>query len=83
VLASFGYTLFLGTFAAYLLNTYALARVPASTVAVYIFLQPLVAGVAGVVVQGERITPALAVAAAVLLWGIVLVSRPARRAGRG
>jgi drug/metabolite transporter (DMT)-like permease len=79
VLASFAYTLVFGTFLAYLLNAFALARVPASTVAVFIFLQPLVAGTAGVLVLDERITLPVVVAGALLLAGITLVAfaRPA------
>jgi drug/metabolite transporter (DMT)-like permease len=76
VLLSFGYTLLFATLGAYALNTYALARVPASTVAVFIFLQPLVAGLAGAVALGEPIPPPLVAAGAALLAGIVLVSRP-------
>jgi drug/metabolite transporter (DMT)-like permease len=74
-LLSFGYTLVFGTFVAYLLNAFALARVPASTVAVFIFLQPLVAGAAGVLVLGERLTLPVVVAGALLLVGIGLVAR--------
>lgn len=70
---SFAYTLVFATFLAYLLNTLALARVPSSTVAVFIFLQPLVAGAAGVFVLGERITLPVVLAAAALLSGIALV----------
>jgi len=75
VLGSLAYTLAFGTFLAYVGNAYALARVPASTVAVFIFLQPLVAGVAGVVALDERITPSVVLAGIVLLAGIGLVSR--------
>ncbi|HEX6885046.1 MAG TPA: DMT family transporter [Planctomycetota bacterium] len=73
-LASFGYTLLFATFGAYLLNAYALARVAASTVAVFIFLQPLVAGAAGVLVLGERLTLPVVVAGVLLLAGITLVA---------
>jgi drug/metabolite transporter (DMT)-like permease len=73
-LFSFGYTLVFGTFLAYLLNAFALARVPASTVAVFIFLQPLVAGAAGVLVLDERITLSVVAAGVLLLAGIVLVA---------
>jgi len=74
VLGSFAYTLVFATFFAYLLNAFALARVPASTVAVFIFLQPLVAGAAGVFVLGERITLSVACAGVLLLAGIALVA---------
>jgi drug/metabolite transporter (DMT)-like permease len=74
VCLSFAYTLVFGTFLAYLLNAFALARVPASTVAVFIFLQPLVAGAAGVLALDERITLPVVLAGALLLAGIVLVA---------
>jgi drug/metabolite transporter (DMT)-like permease len=82
-LAGLAYTLFFGTFLAYLLNAVALARVPASTVAIFIFLQPLVAGAAGVLVLDERISPAELGAAAALLAGITLVAweGPGKRGG--
>jgi len=70
---SFAYTLVFATFLAYLLNMLALARVPSSTVAVFIFLQPLVAGTAGVLVLGERLTLSVLLAAGALLAGITLV----------
>lgn len=73
-LGSFAYTLVFGTFLAYLWNAYALARVPASTVAVFIFLQPLVAGVAGVWALDERITLPVCIAGVSLLAGIGLVA---------
>lgn len=40
---AFGYILFLATVATYLLNNWALTRVASSTVAVYVYLQPVVA----------------------------------------
>lgn len=73
-LGAFAYMLLFATFASYLLNAFALARVSSSTVAVFIFLQPLVAGAAGVTLLGERVTPAVAVAALVLLAGMTLVA---------
>jgi drug/metabolite transporter (DMT)-like permease len=73
-LLSFAYTLVFATFAAYLLNAFALARVPASTVAIFIFLQPLVAGAAGVLVLGERLTLSVLCAGVLLLAGIGLVA---------
>jgi drug/metabolite transporter (DMT)-like permease len=82
---SFAYTLVFATFFAYLLNMLALARVPSSTVAVFIFLQPLVAGAAGVFVLGERITLPVVAAGAALLLGIALVvfDRPAESGASG
>jgi O-acetylserine/cysteine efflux transporter len=64
----------------YLLNAWALARVPASVVAIYIFLQPLIAVLLANRVLGER--PGWSTAAAALLIGagIALVVWDARRA---
>jgi drug/metabolite transporter (DMT)-like permease len=81
-LAAFGYMLVFATFASYVLNAFALARVSSSTVAVFIFLQPLVAGAAGVWLLGERITAPVAVSALVLLAGMALVAL-GPRAGDG
>jgi len=67
--------LLFSTVLAYLLNTYALARVSASTTAVFIYLQPLVSVGAAVLVLGERPGPSAAVAAALLFAGIWLVVR--------
>lgn len=62
---------------AYLLNMYALQHVRASTIAVYVFLQPLIAGVAGVWVRGESFGWSMAGAAACMLAGVwVVVRRP-------
>ena len=82
---SFAYTLVFATFLAYLLNMLALARVSSSTVAVFIFLQPLVAGAAGVFVLGERITLPVVAAGVALLLGISLVvfDRPAAAGASG
>jgi drug/metabolite transporter (DMT)-like permease len=74
-LLGFGYTLIFPTVIAYMLNAFALARVRASTTAVYIYLQPLVASVAGVLVLGEVLSPVWFVSAALLGAGIWLVAR--------
>lgn len=63
----------LPTFAAYLLNLYALRYVPASTTAVYVFAQPLIAAVAGTVFLGESVGWDLALAGACIFVGIALV----------
>ncbi len=63
------------TVLAYLLNTYALSRVPASVTAIYIYLQPLIAGVAGVALLDEPFEPVMLAAAALMFVGIALVTR--------
>jgi drug/metabolite transporter (DMT)-like permease len=69
------------TVLAYLLNTYALARVPASVTAIYIYLQPLIAAAGGMLFVGEHLPPAAILAALLLFTGIALVTwRPLGRA---
>lgn len=65
------------TVLAYLLNVFALARVRASTTAIYIYAQPFIAALASWMVFRERPTPAMLVAAPALFAGIWLVSRGA------
>jgi drug/metabolite transporter (DMT)-like permease len=72
---SLAYILVVPTVIAYVLNMFALARVRASTVAVYVYSQPIIAGMASWVVFGERPTHAMLVAAAALFLGIWLVGR--------
>lgn len=75
-LAGLGYTLLFPTLIAYFLNTFALARVSASKTAIYIYLQPLIAGAAGIAFLGERATAWILVAGTLLFAGIGLVSFP-------
>ncbi len=56
----------------YLLNSWALARVPASIVAVYILVQPIVAGTTGRIFLGEQFAPGVAVAAALIVSGVAM-----------
>ncbi|QDU67629.1 DMT family transporter [Engelhardtia mirabilis] len=63
------------TVVGYLLNTFALSRVPASVTAIYIYVQPLIAGTAGIVLLGEHFRPLMIVAAALMFTGIALVTR--------
>lgn len=84
--ASLGFVLVFPTFFSYLLNTYALSKVSASTTAVFIFLQPIIAATSGVLVLGERLLPITLVSAATILAGVWLVARrraPGRIASRG
>ncbi len=69
-----GFVLAFPTLLAYALNTYALARLPASVTAVYIYLQPLIAGLAGALLLGEVPRPVLPFAAVLLFAGIALVT---------
>jgi len=69
------YILAIPTVLAYLLNMFALARVRASTVAVYVYSQPIISGLASWVVFGERPTMAMGLATPAIFLGIWLVSR--------
>lgn len=72
------YVLAFPTVLAYLLNMFALARVRATTTAVYIYLQPLVAGIGAWFAFGERLTADMGIAAVCLFVGIWLVARRRR-----
>ena len=72
---SLGYVLLFPTLVAYLLNTFALSLVSASTTATYILLQPLIAVTGGVLVLGEAFLPGTWMAAAPILAGVWLVVR--------
>ena len=63
------------TVLAYLFNMFALARVRASTAAVYVYAQPLVAVFASGLVFGERMSGTMLLAAAGLFVGVWLVTR--------
>ncbi len=73
---SLAYVLVFPTVLAYLLNTYALSKVPASTTAVFIFLQILIVVASSVLALGETLPPATLLAAATTLAGMWLVIRP-------
>jgi drug/metabolite transporter (DMT)-like permease len=72
---SLAYVLVFPTILAYLLNAYALARVSASTTAIFIFLQPALAAVAGHLGLGEALDAMFALAAALILGGLWVVLR--------
>jgi drug/metabolite transporter (DMT)-like permease len=68
------------TVIAYILNVFALSRLDASTTAIYVYAQPLIAALASWVAFKETPTPAMLVAAPALFAGIWLVSRRPREA---
>jgi len=70
---SLGYILVFATVVSYLLNTFALKRVRASTTAFFIFMQPVITGVAGIVLLDELLTPRIVVAAVLLFLGTWMV----------
>jgi drug/metabolite transporter (DMT)-like permease len=84
---SLAYIVAFPTILAYLLNVFALARLGASTTAVYVYFQPVVTGIASWIAFGERPSGAMLLAAAGLFTGVWLVaasadpSPAARRSG--
>lgn len=69
------YIVAVATVFTYLVNAWALGRAPSSTVAIYIYLQPIGAAVLAVLILGESLTSRVAVAAALVFAGIYLVVR--------
>lgn len=70
-----GYIVLFPTVLAYLFNMFALGRVSASTTAIYIYVQPIVAAVASGLAFGETLSPRMVVAAGALFVGVWLVAR--------
>lgn len=68
----------------YLLNAWALARVPPSTVAVFIYLQPLIGFALAAIYLGESIDAAFIAAAVLIFAGLYFVTkRPVERVNTG
>jgi len=65
------------TAAPYLLNAWALARVNPSTVAVFVYLQPLIGFVLAVIFLGENIDFRFIIAALLVFGGVFLTTRKA------
>ncbi|MCK9995922.1 MAG: DMT family transporter [Candidatus Krumholzibacteria bacterium] len=66
------YVIIGATVVTYFLNLWAVKRVQATRVALYIFLQPVIAAVLGVVFRGENITPRFLVATALIFTALLL-----------
>jgi drug/metabolite transporter (DMT)-like permease len=75
---SLAFILVFPTALAYLLNTFALSRLRASTTAVYVYMQPVIIGFLGWWILDEQPTTVLFVSAAVVFVGIWLVARAPR-----
>jgi drug/metabolite transporter (DMT)-like permease len=58
----------------YLLNAWALARVNPSTVAAYVYLQPLIGFLLAVIFLGENIDMTFIIASAMVFVGVFLVT---------
>ncbi len=74
------YIIVLPTAGAYYLNGWALARLPPSTVAVYVYLQPLIAFVVAPMVLGESLSFHEVFASLLIFAGVLVVTR--RRAAK-
>ncbi len=77
---------FLGVFCsglAYVFWYDALQVVPASQVGAFLYLEPLVTAVVAAALLEEEITPVSLLGGAIILLGVWLVNRPARRVGSG
>ena len=71
-LAAIAYAVVGGTVLPYLLNNWALVRAKSSLVGTYVLLQPLFAGSLGRVVLHEQLAPNTAIAAVLIVTGVVL-----------
>jgi drug/metabolite transporter (DMT)-like permease len=72
--ASLAFILFGATLATYLLNAYALRRVESSVVAVYVYVQPIIASVASWLVLDVTPTLRTLVAGSIIVVGVALSS---------
>ncbi|MCU1265111.1 MAG: hypothetical protein JWM21_1429 [Acidobacteria bacterium] len=72
------YTILVPTVAAYYLNAWALARVAPSTVATYIYLQPLIAFSLAPLVLGEHWHARTLIACVLIFAGVAIVTRRGR-----
>lgn len=63
---------------AYLFYYQGIRAVGATRASVFLNIEPVAAMILGVIVLGERITPPLAIGAALVMGGLILVNRPRR-----
>ena len=69
------YIIVFPTAGAYYLSGWALARVPPSTVAVYVYLQPLFAFAVAPIILGESLSPQTVIASLLIFAGVLVVTR--------
>jgi drug/metabolite transporter (DMT)-like permease len=74
------YIVVVPTVGAYYLNSWAVIRVPPSVVAIYIYLQPLLAFGIAPVVLGEHLNARIVVAGLLILAGVTVVTLRGRKA---
>jgi len=72
------YIILLPTVGAYYLNAWALARVPPSTVAVYIYFQPLIAFMLAPLLLHETLSWRALIASVLIFAGVIVVTRGKR-----
>lgn len=77
--ATLAFLILVPTIGAYYLNAWALARVAPSTVAVYIYLQPLIGFTLAVLFLGESLSVRALVAGLLIFAGVFLVTRRQNR----
>ncbi len=73
------YVIFGSTFAVYLLNAWALSHVQASTVGVYIYLQPVVAAIVALLLGQDSLDLTTVLYALIIMLGVFLVSHKRRQ----
>lgn len=72
------YIVGLATVLCYYLNAWALARVPPSTVTIYIYLQPLITFVLAPLILGEKVGPRVIIASALVFAGVAVATSRGR-----
>lgn len=79
IMLKIGFVVIFTTFLAYLLNLYALQRLPSSVVGIYVYLHPIVAAIASLILGRDIITTVKVVAALCIFFGVYLVSIPSKK----
>jgi drug/metabolite transporter (DMT)-like permease len=76
---AFAWVVLVGSVGAYAFNNYALKRVDSSTVATFVFLQPLIGVTLAMILLGDRLTPNAVLGGVLVVAGVVLVTRSESR----
>jgi drug/metabolite transporter (DMT)-like permease len=74
-LLALAYLIVLGSFVGYASYIYALAKLPLSLVSTFAYINPVIALFLGWIVLGEKLNFQIAVAAAVIIAGVVMVKK--------
>jgi drug/metabolite transporter (DMT)-like permease len=69
------YAAVIGTFVAFMLHFYNIKRFGATAAAMTAFIMPLVSGIAGVLILGERFTPFMLVGFVIIIMGVAVINR--------